>query len=138
MNQAAIRILFPIAIIAVLAVAIFGFAIMSEPGHMMVGCLGSTSGGNCAVLSPAEHFEAHLRGFQNISTAMAQGYSFFVTLFLILLASIPLKASLKNDPHEEFASGSRKNFISPQRIRFAHWLALREKRDPSLAGAVNR
>lgn len=137
MNKDAIQILFPLVIIAVLTTAIFGFSVMSEPGHIMAGCFGSTPGGGCSMLSPIEHFEAHLHAFQSISTAVVQASSLLAAFLLLVIAFLFLSVTL-NELKGDYILQRRDGVISSQRPRLMHWLVLHEKRDPSFAYAVNR
>ena len=139
MNKAAIAILGFFTFVAVLVVAIFGFSIMAEPGHMMAGCFGMAPGENCAMLSPIEHFTAHLSAFQSVSTGIAQAFfSLFALMLLALLALGAGNSKNKNDVSKTLAFERSGGFISPQQVQFSHWLSLREKRDPSFISAVNR
>lgn len=129
--------MFLIVIISVLATAIFGFSVMSEPGHMMAGCFGSAPGATCSMLSPIEHFAAHLHTFQSISTAIVQMYSLLVALLLFVLAALFLVTRKITVPERDFALRQRDDFISPQRLQLVRWISLHEKRDPSFVFAVN-
>jgi hypothetical protein len=138
MSQNAAKIILPLVLLATIAVAIFGAVVMGEPGHMAMGCLGLVPGVNCSILGPIEHFEAHLNTFKNISTAVVGASSLFSIIFLLLLAGLFLNVKQKeNDSGGERILRYYENFISPHRIQFMHWLALREKRDPSFAYAMN-
>ena len=138
MSKAIFQIMFPIVIVSILAMAFFGFSVMSEPGHMMAGCFGSTPGGTCSMLSPVEHFAAHLHTFQSISTAIVQTSSLLASLLLFVLAAIFLAVKQIAEPQRDFAIRQRDDFISPQHFQLTHWISLHEKRDPSFAFAVNR
>lgn len=137
MNKTAVKITFLVAIATVLASAIFGFSVMGEPGHMMAGCFGSAPGATCSMLSPIEHFAAHLNTFQSISVAVVQVSSLLIALLLLALGSISIAAKQINDLQGDYAKTRRDDFVSPRHFQFTHWLALHEKRDPSLAYAVN-
>ena len=137
MSKATLQIIFPIIIIAVLATALFGFSVMSESGHIMAGCFGSTPGASCSMLPPIEHFTVHLHAFQSISTAMVQTSSLLAALLLLVLAALSLAIERINNPSGDFAVKKRGDFISPQHLQLAHWLTLHEKRDPSFAYAMN-
>ncbi len=137
MNKVAVQIMFPIIIMAVVATAIFGFSVMSEPGHMMAGCFGSVPGGSCSMLSPIEHFAAHLHAFQSISTAVVQASSLLAALLLLTLAALFLAIKQIADPQRDFAVRQRDDFISPQHLQLVRWIALHEKSDPSFARAMN-
>jgi hypothetical protein len=137
MNKAAVQILFPLVIMAFLATAIFGFSVMSAPGHVMAGCFGSTPGGNCSMLSPIEHFEAHFHAFQSISTAVVQASSLFATFLLLVIAFLSLSITV-NDLKRTYVLQRYDGFISPQRLQQWRWLALHEKRAPAFVYAVKR
>ncbi len=138
MSRATTRFMFPIVIAAVLATAIFGFLVMNEPGPMMVGCFGEAPGVTCSVLSPIEHFAAHLLAFQSVSIAVIQMSAFLSAIFLLVFAVLFLVIKHIHDPQENFAVIQGDDFISPQHFRFARWIALHEKRDPSFACAMNK
>lgn len=131
------QIMFSIIIASVLATAIFGFSIMDEPGHMMAGCFGSAPGEACSMLSPIEHFTAHLHMFQSISTAVVQTCSLLTALLLFALAALFL--AIRQIPTSEryFISRQRDDFISPQHFQLIRWLSFHEKRDPSAVFAMN-
>lgn len=138
MSRTVAKFIFPIVLVGVLVTALFGFAVMMNGmGHVMVGCFGSAPGTNCSVLSPIEHFEAHFQTFQYLTTAIVQVSSLLAAFLLILAAVVFLL--LKGDrllEQQPFAI-SCSDTASPQRIQLTHWLALREKRDPSLVYAMN-
>jgi hypothetical protein len=139
MNKLILQIVFPLVILAVLAMAIFGFSVMSEPGHVMAGCFGTTPGASCSMLSPIEHFEAHLHAFQSMTTAVTQTFSLLAALLLSITALIFLFIQqIDNAPRGIPILPRGDDVINSQKSRITHWLTLHEKRDPSLfAGAVN-
>ena len=138
MSKAAITILGPFIFFTLLIVAIFGFSIMAEPGHMMAGCFGITPGESCAMLSPIEHFTAHANAFQSVSTGVARAFSLLAAILLAFLVLATINGKHRNGTPKKFIFERSGNFISPQRIQFSRWLSLREKRDPSFIFAVNR
>src|SRR3989344_7731554 len=137
MNRASVQITFLIVIASIIATAIFGFTVMSEPGHVMAGCFGSTPGAVCSMLSLIEHFTAHLHAFKSISTAVMRTSSLLTTLLLIVLARLALAIKQVHDSRKKYFVQRKDQCISPQRFQLIHWLALHEKRDPSFACAVN-
>lgn len=117
---------------ATLTVAVLGFVLMSEPGHMMVGCFGA---GVCSALGPIEHFESHLTAFQSVSTGIAKTFAAFVALLL----AVALSASLTEKNSDERDTARIRVTDNPplSRTPLLHWLTLHEKRDPSFACAMN-
>jgi hypothetical protein len=136
-NKTIIHFIFPLIVIAVLATALFGFSMMSEPGHMMVGCFGSVPGAACSMLSPIEHFMAHLNAFQSISTAVVQLSLLLAAALLFILAILFFDIGQLGSLSGDFAVRQFTGFRPPQRLQFMQWIALHEKRDPSFAAAMN-
>lgn len=137
MSKAAFHMMFLVVSASVLATAIFGFSVMSEPDHMMTGCFGLAPGAVCSMLSPIEHFAAHLRAFQSISAAVVRISSLLPALILLALAGLALTVQQSDNPQGAYAVKRRGSFISPRHSEFTRWLALHEKRDPSFARAMN-
>lgn len=138
MSKAAMYISSLTILLAVVATVIFGSSVMSESGHMAMGCFGLASGVNCSMLSPIEHFNAHLRTFQGVSTAVFQISSLLAVLLLFILAVLFLITKSAGEKQANFIAKKRGDYISPQRLEFLEWLALHEKRDPSFSYAMNR
>jgi hypothetical protein len=103
------------------------------------GCFGTTPGASCSMLSPIEHFEAHLHAFQSMTTAVTQTFSLLAALLLSITALIFLFIQqIDNAPRGIPILPRGDDVINSQKSRITHWLTLHEKRDPSLfAGAVN-
>ncbi len=137
MSKATVQIMFMVAIVSVLATAIFGFSMMSKSGHTMAGCFGGTPGVLCSTLAPIEHFAAHIRTFQSISTAVVGIFSLVIAT-LALLFAVPLLKHKEKDkaPGERIVPGSQID-TGILRRSCMRWLALHEKRDPSFAFAAS-
>jgi hypothetical protein len=138
MNKASNQIIVFLILTATLAVALFGFSIMSEPGHMMVGCFGTTPGGNCSVLGPIEHFQLHLNAFQSISTGIAKAFVALAGLLLAIAFYLDSKKRLSDNSIQRIVFVNTDLDLVSSRTSIVHWLTLHEKRDPSLSFAVNR
>ena len=137
MNKAFLTIVPFIVLIATVTVAIFGFTLMSEPGHMMAGCLGTTPGAACSTRGPIEHFEMHLSTFQSISTGIAKAFAAFAALAFVVALFLFTRRT-EDGQKESFYVSRAHDVFPPTRTPLIHWLALHEKRDPSFAFAVNR
>lgn len=124
------RVVFPLVFFAILAAALLGFSVMRDGGHMMAGCFEKTMGADCSMLSPLEHFEAHLHVVYGISSA-------FFPVLLLLGAALLLAVTHFG---EDYSGGGGNFFLwiirrLPEKrtlIRRMKWLALHEKRDPSV------
>ncbi len=138
MNRSVFRFLLPLVLAGVLATALFGFSIMmNSSGRMMAGCFGSAPATDCSILSPIEHFEAHTQAFHQVSTAIAQASASFAVLLLVFLAAaIALLWDHTILQHRPIVFRNDRD-VPPRHIRLTHWLALREKRDPSPVYAMN-
>jgi len=128
------RIILPIVFVATVSVALFGFSLMNDTGHTMAGCFGSLPGASCSMLSPIGHFEAHLATFQGVSMAVIGTFLLLTAALSLIVIALFLKYR-KNDGGSSGGPGlsDAMDFISPQNISLAHWLAIFEKRDPAIA-----
>lgn len=138
MSKAVTRAIAPFLLVAVVIAVMFGFLVMmTGSGHMTL-CFDGAADAGCAALTPLAHFEAHFQTFQQISTAVVQSsFALFAVLLLLLIGAIQQRP--QEDSSGTFPLVARRSTfdISPQRIQYMHWLALREKRDPSRAYAMN-
>ncbi len=137
MNKRILRIIFPLVFLAILAAAIFGVLVMSSSGHMMTGCLGTTPDMGCSGLPLFVHLESHLRTLQNTSLATIGASSLLSMLTVLLFVTVAFWEDRESDTKNVFVSRSRDAFVVPRLIEFMRWLALLEKRDPSLVYAVS-
>ncbi len=126
-----------IAFMSIFAVAILGFSLMmSESGHMMVGCFGTAPDGNCSILSAIEHLRSHMLTFQNISSVIVISLFAFMLLFFIAVLCFT-GINFNGNLRRLFSNKRFRDFITPRIIQFTSWLAIHEKRDPSFSYAVN-
>lgn len=137
MNKPSNRIIVFLVLTATLAVAALGFSLMSEPGHLMMGCFGTMPGGSCSALGPVEHFEAHFNTFENISTGIAKAFTVLAALLIAVALFLDLKERRTGPGTREFAFARRDAASLPPQAPLIRWLALHEKRDPSLVYAMN-
>ncbi|MEK7212770.1 MAG: hypothetical protein AAB686_03770 [Patescibacteria group bacterium] len=121
-----------LALVGILAAALFGFRLMSNSAGAMTGCNdGGIMTGICHTIGVLEHIDSHLQAFRSLSTAVAavvaSAWSVLVLVLVMALAStVPrLVFTYKS------AVIRRRDEYSPRPARFLRWLTLHEKRDPA-------
>lgn len=134
MNRSATAFVLPILLVATLAVALFGFSLMSGQEGVMVGCFGN--GADCSLLGPIAHFEMHLNAFRSVSTAIASVAGFLILLLFLGNQYFSRKIRIDDDAGRKGVCAYAIGFFPPFIAPLVSWIALHEKRDPSFAYAI--